>query len=98
MTIGDMVKDPNQSPDGETSMQMFREDLSRLLCTLAPREQAVIRMRYGLDDGKPKTLEHIGDRFSVSRERVRQIEARALHKLRQPYRNHNLRCYVGEMV
>ena len=60
------------------------------------REQAVIRMRFGLDDGKAKTLEEIGNRFSVTRERIRQIEARALHKLRQPYRNHSVKCYVED--
>ena len=56
------------------------------LGTLSSREQEVLRMRFGLEDGKPRTLEEIGDMFAVTRERVRQIEARALHKLRQPYR------------
>ena len=51
-------------------------------------------MRFGLEDGKPRTLEEIGDMFAVTRERVRQIEARALHKLRQPYRNHMLEAYT----
>lgn len=98
LTLGDMMKDPSQNPEDHAHHQMLREDISRLLCTLAPREQAVIRMRFGLDDGRPKTLEDIGERFKVTRERVRQIEARALHKLRQPYRNHGIRCYIQELL
>merc|ERR1712070_1283748 len=72
----------------------IKDDVEHLIRTLSPREQDVIRMRFGLDSGKPKTLEEIGNVFSVTRERVRQIEARALHKLRQPYRNHKLREYA----
>jgi RNA polymerase sigma factor (sigma-70 family) len=96
VTVGDMMKDPDQKPVDQASYQMFKDDISRLICTLNSREQAVIRMRYGLDDGRPKTLEEIGRRFSVTRERIRQIEGRALHKLRQPYRNHSVRCYMKE--
>jgi RNA polymerase sigma factor (sigma-70 family) len=96
ITLGDMMGDPDQKPVEQASYQMLKDDLSRLICTLNSREQAVIRMRFGLDDGRPKTLEEIGKRFSVTRERIRQIEARALHKLRQPYRNHSVKCYVKE--
>lgn len=96
LTIGDLMGDPDQKPVDQASYQMLKDDLSRLICTLNSREQAVIRMRFGLDDGRPKTLEEIGKRFSVTRERIRQIEARALHKLRQPYRNHSVKCYVKE--
>ncbi|KAG7353120.1 RpoD subfamily RNA polymerase sigma-70 subunit [Nitzschia inconspicua] len=96
LTVGDMMRDPDQKPVDQASYQMFKDDISRLICTLNSREQAVIRMRYGLDDGRPKTLEEIGRRFSVTRERIRQIEGRALHKLRQPYRNHSVKCYVKE--
>lgn len=96
LTIENLLKDPEQKPVDQASYQMLKEDLSRLICTLNSREQAVIRMRYGLDDGQPKTLEEIGNRFSVTRERIRQIEARALQKLRQPYRNHAVKCYVKE--
>ena len=96
LTLGDLMSDPDQKPVDQASYQMLKEDLSRLICTLNSREQAVIRMRYGLDDGRPKTLEEIGNRFSVTRERIRQIEARALQKLRQPYRNHSVKCYVKE--
>lgn len=95
-TLGDMMKDPDQQPVDQASYQMFQDDISRLICTLNSREQAVIRMRYGLDDGRPKTLGEIGKRFSVTRERIRQIEGRALYKLRQPYRNHSVKCYVKE--
>jgi len=96
MRLGDILKDPDQMPVDQASYQMLKDDMSRLICTLNSREQAVIRMRYGLDDGKAKTLEEIGRRFSVTRERIRQIEARALHKLRQPYRNHSVKCYVQD--
>lgn len=96
LTLGDMMSDPDQKPVDLASYQMLKDDISRLICTLNSREQAVIRMRFGLDDGKAKTLEEIGRRFSVTRERIRQIEARALHKLRQPYRNHSVKCYVQE--
>jgi RNA polymerase primary sigma factor len=96
-TLEDSLKDPDQKPVDIASYEMLKDDISRLICTLNSREQAVIRMRFGLDDGKAKTLEEIGRRFSVTRERIRQIEARALHKLRQPYRNHSVKCYVEEL-
>ena len=96
LTLGDLMGDPDQKPSDSASYQMLKDDLSRLICTLNSREQAVIRMRFGLDDGNAKTLEEIGRRFSVTRERIRQIEARALHKLRQPYRNHSVKCYVED--
>mmetsp|Transcript_12771 Transcript_12771/g.28780 ORF Transcript_12771/g.28780 Transcript_12771/m.28780 type:complete len:490 (-) Transcript_12771:99-1568(-) len=96
LTLGDLMSDPDAQPTEQASYQMLKDDISRLICTLNSREQAVIRMRFGLDDGKAKTLEEIGNRFSVTRERIRQIEARALHKLRQPYRNHNVKCYVKD--
>jgi RNA polymerase primary sigma factor len=96
LTLEDVLGDPESQPSEQASYQMLKDDVSRLICTLNSREQAVIRMRYGLDDGKAKTLEEIGRRFSVTRERIRQIEARALHKLRQPYRNHAVKCYLTE--
>jgi len=98
LTLGDLMRDPDQKPVDTASYEMLKADLSRLICTLNSREQAVIRMRFGLDDGTPKTLEDIGVRFSVTRERIRQIEARALHKLRQPYRNHSVKCYVNDYL
>lgn len=96
LTVENLMKDPEQEAIDKASHQMMKEDLSRLICTLNKREQAVVRMRYGLDDGQPKTLEEIGNRFSVTRERIRQIEARALQKLRQPYRNHMVKCYAKD--
>lgn len=96
LTLGDVIGDPESQPAEQASYQMLKDDISRLICTLNSREQAVIRMRFGLDDGRAKTLEEIGRRFSVTRERIRQIEARALHKLRQPYRNHSVKCYVKD--
>jgi len=96
-TLEDTLKDPDQKPVDIAATQMLKDDVSRLICTLNTREQAVIRMRFGLDDGKAKTLEEIGRRFSVTRERIRQIEARALHKLRQPYRNHSVKSYVKDL-
>lgn len=92
--VADSIKDSNPCPDQITESKMLKDDVSSLVCTLSPREQDVIRMRFGLDSGKPKTLEEIGNVFCVTRERVRQIEARALHKLRQPYRNFKLREYA----
>jgi len=96
LRVSDLMKDPESQPTEQASYQMLKDDISRLICTLNSREQAVIRMRFGLDDGKSKTLEEIGLRFSVTRERIRQIEARALHKLRQPYRNYAVKCYVKD--
>jgi len=92
--VADSIKDSDPCPDQITESNMLKDDVSSLVCTLSPREQDVIRMRFGLDSGKAKTLEEIGNVFCVTRERVRQIEARALHKLRQPYRNFKLREYA----
>lgn len=97
LTLQDSIDDPEQRPTDAAAYNMLRDDVGRLVRTLNSREQAVIRMRYGLDDGKAKTLEEIGNKFSVTRERIRQIEARALHKLRQPYRNHSVKCYVNDL-
>jgi len=96
-TLGDTLGDPDQKPVDMAQYRMLQDDVGRLICTLNAREQAVVRMRFGLDDGKAKTLEEIGKKFSVTRERIRQIEARALHKLRQPYRNHTVKCYANEL-
>lgn len=96
-TLGDTLGDPEQRPGEAAQYRMLQDDVGRLIYTLNAREQAVIRLRFGLDDGTPKTLEEIGRKFSVTRERIRQIEARALHKLRQPYRNHTVKCYANEL-
>ncbi|KAG5188555.1 RNA polymerase [Tribonema minus] len=99
MTLEDSLRDPEPLPEDRTQHAMLKENLLQLLGTLSPREQEVVRLRFGLDDGRARTLEEIGQVFCVTRERVRQIESRALQKLRQPYRNHKLRAYAfeGEM-
>jgi RNA polymerase sigma factor (sigma-70 family) len=94
----DSLGHTDQKPIDMAQYWMLHNDVGRLICTLNAREQAVIRMRFGLDDSSPKTLEEIGKRLSVTRERIRQIGARALHKLRQPYRNHTVKCYARELL
>ena len=66
----------------------------KVLCTLSPRERDVLRLRFGMDDGRQRTLEEVGQLFGVTRERIRQIEAKALRKLRHPNRSKRLREYV----
>ena len=81
-------------PDIDVSKTLLREDLEGVLATLSPRERDVLRLRYGIDDGRMKTLEEIGQIFDVTRERIRQIEAKALRKLRHPNRNGVLKEYI----
>lgn len=82
--LGDFVKDDeSRSPDAAATQLMLREEMDQALDTLTPREKKVIQLRYGLDNGKQRTLEEVGKAFGVSRERIRQIEAEALSKLRQ---------------
>ena len=73
---------------------MLREQLGSVLNTLTPREEMVIRLRYGLDDARPRTLEDVGKEFGVTRERIRQIEAKALRKLRHPNRSKKLKDFI----
>ena len=75
---------------------MLKEEISQVLETLTEREEKVIRLRFGLEDGKPRTLEEVGQMFGVTRERIRQIEAKALRKLRHPSRSRKLRDYMGD--
>ena len=77
---------------------MLKEQLLGVLDTLTPREEKVIRLRYGIDDGKPRTLEEVGREFNVTRERIRQIEAKALRKLRHPSRSKKLKDFLEEWV
>lgn len=72
----------------------MREQLEEVMATLTDREQQVIRMRFGLEDGHPRTLEEVGREFHVTRERIRQIESKALRKLRHPSRSRKLRDYL----
>lgn len=83
-----------ESPEEAIVKQLLKQDLEGVLSTLNPREKEVLRLRYGLDDGRSKTLEEIGNVFKVTRERIRQIEAKAMRKLRQPGRNGILREYL----
>ena len=95
-TIGSLVKDLSPTPSDIANKEMFQNDIRRLIRTLSPKEQAVIRLRFGLDDGTPRTLEYIGDKFNVGKDRIRKIEAKALLKLRQPYRNQSVKCYIND--
>ena len=82
------------APDNAAAQTMLREQLIQALHKLTPREEKVIRLRYGLDDGKQRTLEEVGREFNVTRERIRQIEAKALRKLRNPTKSKKLRDYL----
>ncbi len=95
--IGDIIPDENALSPQDIAMQnMLKEQLMSVLETLTPREQKVIRLRYGLDDAHPRTLEEVGREFSVTRERIRQIEAKALRKLRHPSKLKRLRDDLAE--
>ena len=89
--IADFIEDETiKSPSEVAAQNMLREQLLSVIDTLTPREQKVIRLRYGLDDSHPRTLEEVGREFNVTRERIRQIEAKALRKLRNPTRSKRL--------
>jgi len=92
--LGDFIESGAENPDQDVAKNLLREDLESVLATLNPRERDVLRLRYGLDDGRVKTLEDIGQIFEVTRERIRQIEAKALRKLRHPNRNGVLKEYI----
>ena len=95
----DFIKDDDSpSPTQLAEANMLKQRLNEVLATLNPRENEVIRRRYGLDDGKPKTLEEVGKEFNVTRERIRQIEAKALRKLRHPNRAKKLKDFVDEEI
>ena len=93
--VGDYVPDDTDiAPDEAATRSMLKGQLLSVIETLTPREQKVIRLRYGLDDGSPKTLEQVGQEFNVTRERIRQIEAKALRKLRNPNRSKKLKDFT----
>ena len=93
--IGDFIEDDTSpAPAEATSYTLLREQLSEVLHTLTPREESVLRLRFGLEDGRTRTLEEVGQQFNITRERIRQIEAKALRKLRHPSRSKKLRDYL----
>jgi RNA polymerase primary sigma factor len=93
--LGDFLEDKELlSPDDAAANQLLREELENMIDELAPREREVLRLRFGLEDGHPYTLEEVGRRFGVTRERIRQIEAKALRKLRHPSRSKKLRDFI----
>jgi RNA polymerase primary sigma factor len=95
--LGDFIKDErNMSPEEYATNEMLKDEISEVLLTLTEREEKVIRLRFGLEDGKSRTLEEVGQMFGVTRERIRQIEAKALRKLRHPSRSRKLKDYMTD--
>ena len=95
--LGDFIQDDHvQVPVDAATYTLLHEQLMEVLDTLTEREQKVLRLRFGLDDGRPRTLEEVGRQFNVTRERIRQIEAKALRKLRHPSRSKKLKDYLDE--
>ena len=93
--LGDFVADSNAvTPEGNVESVMLREHIDALLGDLKERERQVIVLRFGLEDGHPRTLEEVGKEFNVTRERIRQIEAKALRKLRNPVRSKRIRDFL----
>ena len=94
--LGDFIEDEKTiTPSDSVAFTMLKEQLLGVLDTLTPREEKVLRLRYGIDDGKPRTLEEVGKEFNVTRERIRQIEAKALRKLRHPSRSKKLKDFLN---
>ena len=95
--LGDFVKDErSMSPEEFTIHELLKDEISDVLLTLTEREEQVLRLRFGLDDGSCKTLEEVGQMFGVTRERIRQIEAKALRKLRHPSRSRKLKDFLND--
>ena len=93
--LGDFIEDDKTvTPSDSVSTTMLKETLLSVLNSLTPREEKVLRLRYGVDDGRPRTLEEVGREFNVTRERIRQIEAKALRKLRHPSRSKHLKDFL----
>ena len=94
--LGDFIQDDDSpAPQDVAAYTLLKEQLEEVMSTLTPREAKVLRLRFGLDDGKARTLEEVGREFDVTRERIRQIEAKALRKLRHPSRSKKLKDYMG---
>jgi RNA polymerase primary sigma factor len=95
--IGDLIEDNEATrPDATTAEELMRQDLSRMLSQLTPRERDIMHLRYGLEDGRQRTLEEVGRLFNITRERVRQIEHKAFRKLRQPNWSSKLAGYLDD--
>ena len=93
--LGDFIEDRDaETPASSVTQELLREDIIEVMAGLSPRERDVLRLRFGLDDGRQRTLEEVGQLFGVTRERIRQIEAKALRKLRHPNRSRRLREYI----
>ena len=93
--LGDFIPDTDApAPQDAASSTLLKEQLTAVLGTLTPREAKVLRLRFGLDDGRARTLEEVGEEFKVTRERIRQIEAKALRKLRHPSRSKKLKDFL----
>jgi RNA polymerase primary sigma factor len=93
--LGDFIEDRNALPPTDAaSRQLLKEQIDSVLSSLSPREQRVLQLRFGLEDGRSRTLEEVGKEFNVTRERIRQIEAKALRKLRHPSRSRRLKDYL----
>ena len=93
--LGDFIEDRNAMPPVDAaSKQLLKEQIDDVLSTLTPRERRVLQLRFGLEDGRSRTLEEVGREFNVTRERIRQIEAKALRKLRHPSRSRKLKDYL----
>ncbi len=97
--LGDFIPDDSSpTPAEAVSYQLLREQLNKVLHTLTPREEMVIKLRFGLEDGRTRTLEEVGKEFNITRERIRQIEAKALRKLRHQSRSKILKGFLNDMT
>ena len=95
--MGDFIEDKDvENPSNQTQFKRLQDEIIGILKTLPPREQDVLKMRFGLDDGYSLTLEEVGLYFNVTRERIRQIEAKALRRLRHPKRSRRLKDYLDQ--
>ena len=92
--LGDFIEAPGLKPDEQATRELLKDQLDEVLDSLSPREKRVLQLRFGLDDGKQRTLEEVGKEFGVTRERIRQIEAKAIRKLKLPTRAKKLRDYL----
>ena len=92
--LGDFIQDSSASPTDQATQALLKDHIREMLATLSPREAKVLEYRFGLEDGKQRTLEEVGREFGVTRERIRQIEAKAIRKLRHPTRARKLRDYL----